>query len=72
MLRASVAMAQLITTPDDLTSGTIVFLQSWKDTAVENYAAPTMCVCTVHTNMSSGVPTGNGELTKSEFFYVNS
>jgi hypothetical protein len=42
-------MAQLITAPDDSTAGAIGLLQSWKDTAVEDYAAPTMCVCTVHT-----------------------
>jgi hypothetical protein len=49
LLQTSVAMAQLITAPDPSTSGAVGFLQSWKDTAVENYVAPTMCICTLHT-----------------------
>ena len=44
----SVAMAQLITALDGSTSGAVVFLQSWKDVAAENYAAPTMGICTLH------------------------
>jgi hypothetical protein len=45
----SVATAPLITAPDSSTSRAVGFLQSWKDAAIENYVAPTMCVCTLHT-----------------------
>ena len=45
----SVATAWQIMALDGSTSGAVVFLQSWKNIAMENYAAPTMCVCTLHT-----------------------
>ena len=32
-----------VTAPDGSTSGDVGFLQSWKEIAVENYVAPTMC-----------------------------
>ena len=47
----SVVTAQLITALDGLISRAVAFLQSWKDAATENYAALTIGICTLHSEI---------------------